>query len=234
MRTRYRASGPFRETPYYTSGEFERLAENALQDVGALPTNPQPIRIDWFIEKKFGVTPQFEDLPVGVLGMTVFSKNGVAAVLISRELGEDRSLVSERRVRTTLAHEAGHGICQGHLVAVEAVEQGSFGDWTDPSRPRVLCREDVVGVGVERRKYHGEWAEYQANQVMACLLLPRKLVFQAIADLVVPNGTMGLVQLRPGRRAFAEQQVSAVFDVNKVVASYRLQALFPETTQGVL
>ncbi|MCU0222784.1 MAG: ImmA/IrrE family metallo-endopeptidase [Acidobacteria bacterium] len=235
MRTRYRPGGQFKETPFYSKEEFERLSEDALREVGLYPSSPEPIRIERFIEKKFRVTPDFVDyLPAEVLGATVFGKEGVAAVLVSRTLAEEATESSERRVRTTLAHEGGHGLCQGHLIALEEVEQGSFGDWADPTRPRVLCRAGSVGPGDGQRKYHGAWAEYQANQVMSCLLLPRKLVREAAAEFVVPVGSMGLETVAAGKRDLAARELARVFDVNKVVVTYRLEALFPESVQGVL
>ena len=82
-----------------------------LRGVGLLPGSPEPIRIDRFIEKRFNVSPQYEDLPDGVLGFTRFGKNGVKAVVISAALDAEGGKVAGRRVRTTIAHEGGHGCC---------------------------------------------------------------------------------------------------------------------------
>jgi hypothetical protein len=78
-----------------------------------LPNNPEPIRIDRFIEKKFGISAEYEDLGDGILGMTQFGSKGVARIIVARSLDEEGTEVAARQIRTTLAHEAGHGLLHG-------------------------------------------------------------------------------------------------------------------------
>src|SRR5665213_29794 len=92
-----------------------------LRKESLLPSSPEVIRIDRFIEKRFRVSPQYEVLPDGVLGFTRFGKNGVKAVVISAALDAEGGKVSERRVRTTMAHEAGHGLLHAHLFALDEI-----------------------------------------------------------------------------------------------------------------
>ncbi len=106
MRT-YRAStGPFAERPFYPEADIEAICTDELSRLNLLPSSPQPIRIDRFVEKRF-VTPSYEDLGEGILGITRFSKDGVSAVVVSSRLDSEGSKVSERRIRTTLGHEGG-------------------------------------------------------------------------------------------------------------------------------
>jgi hypothetical protein len=96
------------EWPFYEDREIEAICTDALREVGLLPTRPEAVRIDRFIEKRFGVVPTYEDLPDGVQGLTRFSQKGVREVVVAKALDDDSSTIAERRIRTTLAHEGGH------------------------------------------------------------------------------------------------------------------------------
>src|SRR5581483_4576155 len=117
---------PFRsnsssKAPYFTPSQIDNMCCDELRSVGLLPGSPEPIRIDRFIEKRFNVSPQYEDMPDGVLGFTRFGKNGVKAVVISAALDAERGKVAARRVRTTIAHEGGHGLLHAHIFALDDI-----------------------------------------------------------------------------------------------------------------
>src|SRR5689334_18663922 len=90
--------------PYFAPAQIDGMCIDELRKEGLYPTSPQPIRIDRFVEKRFGVVPEYEDLPDGVLGYTRFSKAGVDGIVISAALDAEGGKVAERRIRTTLAH----------------------------------------------------------------------------------------------------------------------------------
>lgn len=113
-------SGPSSKAPYFTASQIDNMCCDELRGVGLYPAIPEPIRIDRFIEKCFHVSPQYEDLPHGVLGFTRFDKNGVKAVVISTALDSEGARVAARRVRTTIAHEGGHGLLSNPYRAVDA------------------------------------------------------------------------------------------------------------------
>src|SRR6185295_18090250 len=115
----------------------------ALRKRDLLPVAPSEIRIDRFIEKHFKVYPQYEELPDGILGCTLFGPNGVQAVKISRELADDEHPSAARRLRSTLAHEAGHGLFHAHLFAIDSMDRGRRAG-TDENRQRLLCRQGDV------------------------------------------------------------------------------------------
>src|ERR1035441_7735594 len=94
------------KAPYFTPGQIDNMCWDELRGVSLLPGSPEPIRIDRFIEKRFNVSPQYEDLPDGVLGFTRFGKNGVKAVVISAALDAKGGKVAGRRVSTTIAHRS--------------------------------------------------------------------------------------------------------------------------------
>src|SRR5262245_62148436 len=101
-------SGPFTKRLYIEYEEMDILCSNALQSVELLPNSPQPIRIERFIEKSVGITPEYVDLGPHVLGFSRFGPKGAEAVSISTRIDADGSKPAERRLNATLAHEAGH------------------------------------------------------------------------------------------------------------------------------
>lgn len=230
-----RSHGPFSERPYFTDAEIESLASEELRGVDLFPSSPGPVRIERFIEKRFGVTPRYDPLPESVLGLTRFSRNGVEQVIVSRALTEQRTKVAERRINTTLAHEAGHGLVHGHLFALGAFNHSLFDEDKDVQPGKVLCRNDGVGAGRDRAQgYDGRWWEYQANRVMGALLLPRELVVEAVEQFLEATGSLGMMVLPGTSREEAARQVSDVFDVNPVVGRIRLSLLYPGEEKGQL
>src|SRR5579862_7938037 len=174
MKTFRTTKGPFAQRPYYKEYEIENICTDELRGVGLLPASPEPIRIDRFIEKRFSVVPSYEDLPEGVLGLTRFGKNGVQEVVVANALDGDSSAAAERRVRTTLAHEGGQCLLHTHLFVLATPSQNLFGDFSEPDKPKVLCRDETTS------SYSGQWWEFQANMAMGHLLMPRLLVEKAL------------------------------------------------------
>jgi hypothetical protein len=126
MKTLRSNAGPLPQRPYYKLSEIETICSDALRDVGLYPEKPEPIRIERFIEKRFCVRVDYRDLPAGVLGYTAFGPRGVQEVVISRDLVEKGDRVAERKANSTLAHEAGHGLLQGHVIALAGDRVGTL------------------------------------------------------------------------------------------------------------
>lgn len=228
MRTYRTSAGPFVERPFYSADEVERICVEALRLTDLLPKDPEPIRIDRFIEKRFKVVPEYKDLGTGVLGMATFGRNGVHGITVAQALDDEATVSSERRIRTTLAHEGGHGLLHTHLFAF-ADEKLLFGEYT-PSGPAVLCR-DINGTP-NKSKYSGQWWEYQANMAMGSLLMPRALVIKATDKFLAQSGNMGLKELPRGMRPDAIVELSEIFDLNSIVVTIRLNEIFPETSSA--
>ncbi len=235
MRTYRSDGGPFAEAVYYTPKDVESICADELQNVGLYPTEPGPVRIERFIKKRFNVDPVYDDLPSGVLGYTEFGKSGVLAVYVSRALSEDGRKVSERRLSTTLAHEAGHGLLHAHLFAL-GVDQvaGLLRDGLDAQKPRILCRDGEVGESRASRRYDGRWWEHQANMTIGALLMPRRLVEVAVGPHLQEEGSFGRKTLPAPRRAQVTRDLAALFEVNPIVAEIRLQQVFPPAGDGQL
>ena len=74
--------------------------------------------IERFVEKQFKAPLRYEDLGPGHLGCTIFNSLGaVEAILVCRMLEEQNTVPARRRVRSTIAHEAGHGLLHGPLFS---------------------------------------------------------------------------------------------------------------------
>lgn len=230
MRNRFSTAGPFRERPYYKIHEIEEICSQALKGVGLYPESPSAVRIERFVEAHFHVTPTYDQLPDGIQGFTRFDANGVAEIVISRDLTEQGSKLAERQINSTLAHEAGHGLLQAHLFVLERERLASlFGSDLDSKAPKILCRDAISANGRARSGYDGRWWEFQANQAIGALLLPRPLVYVALEPFLVPNGSLGQRSIDQNRRDEAARSLAEIFDVNPVVVRIRLQELYPES-----
>jgi len=156
----------FCRRPYYGISEIERNCNNALIAVGLMPSSPEPIRIERFIEKYFKLSPSYEPLPPGILGFTEFRKDGVSAIVVSAALDNEATSVAERRIRTTLAHEGGHGLLHAYLFAHGEKPPRLFDE--ENNQPEIMCR-DVDGVPPDKHRYDGKWWEFQANRAIGSL-----------------------------------------------------------------
>jgi len=228
MKSKLGSKGPFTERLYLPTSRIEQLCEDALRSVGLYPNVPSAIRIERFIEKKFVLTPEYDALPVGVLGYTVFGSLGPTRMVVDRGLAEADSRIAHRRINTTLAHEAGHCLFHGDLFS-SSHQSGILFDSDDQSgASKILCRDEPPSA------YDGKWWEYQANAAIGALLLPRDLVLSAAQPFLEPRGLLGLPSLADKMRRAAESALSDTFDVNPVVARIRLGEIFPAEDQPTL
>lgn len=224
--------GPFQERPHFTDREIEEMCSNALRGADLFPQDPEPVRIERFVEKHFRVVAQYEELPSGVLGFTQFGPRGVEAIVVSKTFEHaDAPRSMERRLRTTLAHEAGHGLMHAHLFALEEKPLGLF-DMGD-NGPAIMCRDEHAP-REPTRGYDGRWWEYQANRAIGALLLPKSLVRVAIAPYLQESGIFAEPHLPPDNRESAAHSLADIFDVNPAVVRIRLAEIFDPKTDSQL
>jgi hypothetical protein len=234
MKTFRTKKGPFKERPYYTDQDIENICVDELRKADLYPTTPAPIRIERFVEKRFGVTPEYDNLPDGVLGFTKFGPKGVQSIVVARSLDEDGTTPAERRIRTTVAHEAGHGLLHAHLFLEIGTDGTLFGNLSDPTAPKVLCRDVPNTSATHSPGYDGRWWEYQANRTIGALLLPQSLVQVITEPLLAPSGSMGVKILERGQRDNAVRLLAETFEVNLAVAKIRLGELYPASSEAQL
>jgi hypothetical protein len=66
---------------------------------------------------------------------------------------------------------------------------------------------------------------------MSVLLLPQLLVEKVLEETVEARGLLGVRVLPPGKRDAAIRLIADTFDVNPIMAKYRLDALYPPSTE---
>lgn len=223
--------GPYSLRLHYEVAEIDVICRDALKSCGLFPKEPAPVDIERFLEKYFGVRIVYEDLGESVLGCTVFAKNGaVTGFLISSEIEAQGTKSSERRARSTIAHEGGHGLLHPKLF-IENQTGNLFGNHTDGPKPmKFMCRASDIGpAGAAVPSYNGQWWEWQANRAIGGLLLPKNLVRTAVADFLL-DGQFGS-SMNESKRSEAEKLVAETFDVNPAVSRIRLQEMFPQPGQ---
>jgi len=228
-------AGPFREALFYEQEEIETICGDELRSVDLYPSTPGPIRIERFLEKKFGITPEYGELPDGILGYTKFGSSGAEKVVISRSLSEEDGKASERRIATTIAHEVGHILFHSDLF-MDLFRKSSMrslfknsGESPEGKQP-ILCR-DLPGVPEKSSDYDGRWWEHQANRAIGALLMPRHLMEELLAPFLVSQkvllGLFDQTTLDPAKRDDVVLRLSEVFDVNPIVARIRLEEKYP-------
>ena len=221
-------SGPFPFQLYFEDlSEIDEICLEALKTQCLLPSRPEPIRIERFVEKQFKTAVIYEDLGPEHLGCTIFNTSGaVEAILVSRSLEEQNTIPARRRVRSTVAHEAGHGLLHGALFM-----EGNCPDLLDGAvgkdRRRILCRSEDILVDTQR-SYGGRWWEFQANQAIGSLLLPKILVDAFLDQSGIEFASVRGGMLTPTQRESLEKKAAAAFDVNPIVVRIRLDWLFPQ------
>jgi hypothetical protein len=223
--------GPFLERPHFKLSEIEQTCTDELKKVDLYPSSPQPVRIDRFIEKRFAIAPEYQDLPDGVLGFTRFGRRGVEAIVIARALDQGDAKVVERRLRSTLAHEGGHGLLHAYLFQLGEKPKSMFDD--AETTPRILCR-DVPDAPAVASRYDGRWWEFQANKAIGGLLMPRRLVEIALDKFLIEAGSLGERILLPQKREPAARALADIFEVNPAVARLRLDDVFPRRNDSQL
>ncbi|MFA6919246.1 MAG: hypothetical protein WC244_04055 [Patescibacteria group bacterium] len=219
--------GPVKKQPFFSLDEIEEICTTELRKVELLPMDPESIRIDRFIEKRFGNILEYEDLGDKILGYSHFGPSGVNKIAISKLLDEDGNIPAERRLRTTLAHECGHCLLHAHLFVDGLPAKNLFGEDSN-GEAKIFCR-DIVGVSsdAENKGYKGNWWEYQANKAMSALLMPRVLVYKAIQPYLVKSGFLQAPKLKESERVRAEKELANIFNVNPIVVRIKLTELFP-------
>jgi hypothetical protein len=226
-------TGPYPIRLVFETDEIDDMCSEELHKANLLPTKPEAIRIERFVEKRFTKEVGFEELPPGCMGYTAFGKDGsILAVRVSSRIVEDETVAAERRVRSTWAHEAGHCLLHPSLFIEEATL--GFGEIQNAATAlkerRFLCRAgDIHPVTHDGfKKYDGRWWEWQANRAIGGFLLPKPLVLQAAEPFLKRSLVTGSPRLPAAARPEAERKLADIFDVNPVAVRIRLQEMFPD------
>lgn len=215
------SKGPFPTRPYYPDDAIEKICSDALAEFNLLPSKPGRIRIDRLIDKKFRVPIIFEELDKSVLGFTEFGPNGVEAIHVADPPGE---LFVNRRISSTLAHEAGHCLMHAQLFIEYFANNNLFENDPDVTQRRILCRVDQPNVRTKQQKYDGRWWEFQANRAIGALLMPKQLFLTFMQPYLERSGTVMVSGLPTNVKEEAIKLATRVFDVNPAVARVRMNS----------
>ena len=225
--------GPFSMRLWFDEGEIDKLCVAELRRLDLLPESPSPVAIDAFFPRRHQIDETYVTLKPGRLGALKFNANGVESLYVSRELGEDESPVSQRRVRSTIAHEGGHALFHTELYVERIVRLTSHRDMFGEEE------EETADVGRDTFTCGGEtgpapradeWWEFQANQAMAALLLPSHLVRTAMEQLA-PNFAGLDVAAQQAAMRRVDRELAEVFDVNPIMVAYRTRDWWAESAQ---
>jgi len=221
-------SGPYPFQLYFEDlGEIDEICLEALKLQSLLPSSPAPIRIERFVEKQFKTALIYEDLGPGNLGCTVLNSSGtVEAIVVSRFLEEQNTIPARRRVRSTVAHEAGHGLLHGPLFAETNSPDLMIGA-VGKNRRLILCRSEDILFDTQQ-SYAGKWWEFQANQAMGSLLLPSPLMHAFLDQSGINPSCFRSGILTSAQHESLVKKAAVIFDVNPVVVRIRLDSLFPQ------
>jgi len=227
MKIRRDESSPWGQRVYFEDNEFELMMDELRYKAGEGSfSEGKGVDVDLVLPRSQDVEADYEDLPENVMGRALFNPDGRVEIQISRRLADNAEIdiVSRRRLRTTLAHECGHVACHRQLFIKDTTTLPLFGtDKRVQKKPvAILCRDDTVG----KFKYDGQWWEYQANQCMVELLLPRRLfvprVRKQLDDFAMPSFEEAI------KAGFAERIIRNlvdIFDVSQISTFYRLEFL---------
>lgn len=230
-------SSPWGLKSYFADDEFEVMMDDLRGRVGPeCFADGQGINIDLVLLRCFEVEADYVNLPSNTLGRTRFAPDGRVQVEISRDLAEmaETGKTARRRLRTTMAHECGHISCHRQFFLRDFETLSLFtDDETTRPQPAILCRNETVG----KHGYKGEWWEFQANQCMAALLLPKQLVVPRVAAALASCGQESFENaIREDRAESVLLELSNQFDVSLEATFYRLQdfGYIPTETQAPL
>lgn len=226
MKQRRDPRSPFGMSLHFELDEFETMMDELRNRAGPhVFSEGKGVDVDLVLLRGLDIEADYVDLPKGVLGRTQFQRDGQARVEIRRELSDAAELdaLARRRLRTTLAHEAGHVTCHAQLFFEDSQTRSLFQGEQEqaPRASKILCREDGVG----KLGYRGEWWEFQANQCMACLLLPRDLFMDRVKRALRALGIESFEEaIARQKDELLIHEISRCFDVSFDVVFYRLEA----------
>jgi hypothetical protein len=216
-------SGPFLRRRWFEEHEFDDIAREALKRHGLISKVPGPVNIELFVDMEFGFSYEFRDLGEDCLGLMHFGETGPKGLFVHTKLDDPENPVVNRRCRSTLAHECGHGLLHTDLF-VELWEQKKRTGGFEDSRRLITWRERNENVEGHFTKNSPDWWEYQADRMISALLLP---VFPLRAAL---RGWGHEPESMAATRAWEDPALHALvrdtFEVSLAVARIRLERLY--------
>jgi hypothetical protein len=208
--------GPFPIRLWFDEVEFEEVAEATLRRHGLFPDEPGPINIELLVDLEFGFGYHFADLPHGQLGKITFGEDGPVELVLNSRLDHPDQRKINHICRATLAHEVGHGLLHGRLFELLWQQHRARERGDSSLEESQACLQ--AGPGDSR------WWEYQANRVMAALLVPRDLLRMAVARTTLADKPPH--RWSKGDLMVLIEHISDCFNVGRALAERRLNRVY--------
>lgn len=221
MRTISGVSGRFLSRLWVEEDEFDVIASHLLETHELYPKTPSPINIELLIDKLFPCSYQFVRLPPRLMGRIIFGPVGPHLIELQRSLDQPYNQLLNRRCRSTIGHECGHGVLHSHLFS----QLWNAQNGETERRWKSVLNDKSLHLDEARRHPNDEnWFEYQANRMMASLLLPiHSIIAQIGEDYLEPDRHR---RLTLGDRRQLSLQIARAFDVSPTLALHRLEDIF--------
>lgn len=216
--------GPFREYKFIPDKRIERAALKALEETRLLPTSPSKVAIDKFCDRKWGFPEDYPDLDPDFLGRATFNIKGLVSIEVNSRLENDTSRVGLCRLRSTIAHEVGHGVLHEAMfiekIAFDQDQMALFDDVERKQKPPEPTRIATRSNTIDSAPQPFEWWEYQANRFMAEILMPKPLLLEVMSARINPEKllTKKLGWTIDWDTLNAQDDVADVFGVSKKMA----------------
>jgi Zn-dependent peptidase ImmA (M78 family) len=220
-----------------SESRLEGTATAALQACNELlPDLPGAIPIERFVEETFGFNETYDELEPGVLGEINFgTEDRPFGIRIAQHLGviDESSPAIEQERRMTIAHECGHGLAHSALFSarLRALREPCLPGF-EFERSHFICRQEDISTLRDRPTQtvittHA--LEWEANYLMAALLLPRTLLTELLGPLLrYPIDGVSPVALRAADRANAALLAAKAFGVPTELARWRIASVFSD------
>lgn len=228
------------ERLWFDPGEIDHIVEAELRKASLQPSIEGPVvDVERLIERHLKVAlDQYADLDPTVLGLTEFfdgkpPKISINKSLTGSALDEDETQAGVvGRWRATLAHEAAHVLLHRWLFEFAVGNMSLFGDdeRTEPrgrQLPRCMKRDASY-------RPVPDWREFQANEGMAAILMPRTVFLSAARREIEQTFPTGVIP--EGQEWRIAVPLARLFKVSKQAATIRLATLklAPATSQEQL
>ena len=207
-----------------------------------LLTDPRAIDVDDFVERYLGFNLHFENLSFNgcIWGRMVFNNrrilvyvpetHGIAyhpidanTIVVDNSLLEDNS---EFAYRSTVIHEAGHGLYHPQIFKEDDNQISLFPVKNADKKAVTVCRSvDVLGVKNEGRRElitDHDWIEHHAKYFSAAVLMPKKAMQIVCGDMRTREHCK---RFGPLADEMLAQRVSGVFNVSPTSARIRIKQL---------
>lgn len=206
-----RPSGPFLSRLWIEDDEFDAIATTILHRFELLPDSLRPVNIELPAERLFDRPYEFQRLPAGCLGVTFFGPDRPTHVILDDRLDTFDDTTTNRRCRSTLAHECAHAIL--HTILYREL-------W----RKNPTGEDAIALLNAHAPAPRCQWWEHQANRLMAALLMPAGLVlddFEGSEFLTMASSRWPYYE-----RLRIVEDLADRFDVSRTLARLRLGDLF--------